>query len=166
MLFHILRHVNADHCILITEQLRQVPGRNSVFPTPVGPRNIKEPVGRFGSLRPTATPYCFRYGGYGFLLTYYPLMKGVFHAEQSLRFVLSESCDRNAGPWGDNSCYIVHGYFAVCFTLAVLPLLRSASIFSSNCFPRRAALRPFQIPDSLQLLPFRRKEPSVSPPAP
>src|SRR3712207_7010147 len=26
---------------------------NSVFPTPVGPKNIKEPTGRLGSFRPT-----------------------------------------------------------------------------------------------------------------
>ena len=52
MLFHVFRHINPNHRILITEHRFGKALANSVFPTPVGPKKIKEPIGRFGSFNP------------------------------------------------------------------------------------------------------------------
>jgi hypothetical protein len=43
----VLRHIEADHIVLIVEE---IPPRrpSSVLPTPVGPRD-NEPIGRLGS---------------------------------------------------------------------------------------------------------------------
>src|SRR6266567_4564577 len=51
VLLHELGHIEADQSLLDAEhELRE--RATSVFPTPVGPRNRNEPIGRFGLFRP------------------------------------------------------------------------------------------------------------------
>ena len=53
---------------------------NSVLPTPVVPRKINDPIGRFGSC--TTTAYCIGYGSNCFVLADNPLMKFFLKMEQ------------------------------------------------------------------------------------
>jgi len=48
----VFAHVNADHVVLGVEERLASARASSVLPTPVGPRKMNEPMGRFGSLRP------------------------------------------------------------------------------------------------------------------
>jgi hypothetical protein len=52
VLLHVLRHVERDERRLVAEQELGERLRELVLPTPVGPRKMKEPLGRFGSLSP------------------------------------------------------------------------------------------------------------------
>src|SRR5215471_11990212 len=52
---------------------------SSVFPTPVGPRNTKLPIDRFG-------------------LAHDPLVQSVLHLHELLGFTLEETVDRDSGP--------------------------------------------------------------------
>ncbi len=52
VLFLVFRHVDADHGPFIVERNSARARASSVLPTPVGPRKMKEPMGRLGSLRP------------------------------------------------------------------------------------------------------------------
>src|SRR5712664_3070006 len=48
---HVLRHVDLNQSVGVTKhELRQGTSRN-VFPTPVGPRKMNDPIGRRGSFR-------------------------------------------------------------------------------------------------------------------
>lgn len=48
----------------------------SVLPTPVGPKNKNEPIGRLGSFIPNSSPsYTFGNSLYRFVLSNYPFMK-------------------------------------------------------------------------------------------
>src|SRR5690606_32227476 len=52
VLLLVLAHVDADHGPLVVEQVLGQGPASSVLPTPVGPRNRKLPMGRWGSDRP------------------------------------------------------------------------------------------------------------------
>ena len=52
VLLHVLGHVEADHRGLVVEQEAASAFVSSVLPTPVGPRNMNEPIGRLGSCKP------------------------------------------------------------------------------------------------------------------
>ena len=52
VLLHVLRHVDADHRLGVVEHELGERRATSVLPTPVGPRKMNEPIGRFGFLRP------------------------------------------------------------------------------------------------------------------
>ena len=54
VLLLILRHVDANHRALVVEQVLASARASSVLPTPVGPRKMNEPIGRFGSRDPSA----------------------------------------------------------------------------------------------------------------
>ncbi len=49
---HVFGHVHSYHCLLIVEQELGQSSRKLGFATPVGPRNINEPMGRLGSCNP------------------------------------------------------------------------------------------------------------------
>ena len=72
---------------------------SSVLPTPVGPKNMNEPIGRFGSCRPararrTAVETAFT----GFGLADHALADLLLHLEQLLALAFEHAVDRNAGP--------------------------------------------------------------------
>src|ERR1700712_61272 len=82
---------------------------SSVLPTPVGPRNRNEPVGRSGSLTPArarrtaADPP----GGAGpraprGLLAAAPPAEGLLHAQQLGGLALEQPAGRDAGPGRDH----------------------------------------------------------------
>jgi hypothetical protein len=52
VLLHVLAHVDADHRRSSSNRNSASALASSVLPTPVGPRNRNEPIGRFGSCRP------------------------------------------------------------------------------------------------------------------
>ena len=61
MLFHIFRHIDPNHRIFSSKQcLCQSLGKALILPTPVGPRNKKEPIGRFGLFNPTRPRFTAR----------------------------------------------------------------------------------------------------------
>ena len=76
---------------------------SSVLPTPVGPRKIKEPMGRFGSFKPTRPRrMALAMARDSFLLSDDTLVQGVLQAEQPLALLLGELGHRHAGPHGDD----------------------------------------------------------------
>ena len=76
---------------------------SSVFPTPVGPRKMNEPIGRFGILEPGAGPADgLRDDLDRLLLADDPAVEGVLHVEQPLGLLLGDPGDRDAGPHRDD----------------------------------------------------------------
>src|ERR1700694_1346906 len=90
---------------------------SSVLPTPVGPRNMKLPIGRFGSDRPaplrrvavanapTAPPRAPPRAGVGtrparLVLADHPLVEDLLHPHQLGHLALEQPGDRDAGPLG------------------------------------------------------------------
>lgn len=53
VLLHIFGHIYPDHILFIAKECFCKSFESSVFPTPVGPRNKNEPIGRAGSFNPT-----------------------------------------------------------------------------------------------------------------
>jgi hypothetical protein len=85
--------------VLIVEQELARALVSSVLPTPVGPRNMNEPIGRFGSCRPA------RASGARRSRPPAPLRPDrrhachlVFHVQQLLALAFQHLVDRNAGP--------------------------------------------------------------------
>ena len=76
---------------------------SSVFPTPVGPRKMNEPIGRRGSRDPGAGPD-HRVGDQldGLVLADDPLAQDLVQLEQLLPFALLKPGDGDAGPRGDD----------------------------------------------------------------
>ena len=76
---------------------------SSVFPTPVGPRKMNEPLGRLGSFRPARVRrMARRERRQRLLLTDDPLVQLVFHPEQLRGLLLGEAVHRNTGPVGQD----------------------------------------------------------------
>ena len=50
--FHVFRHIKPNQCLFRIEQIFGKAFESSVLPTPVGPKNKKEPLGRLGSDKP------------------------------------------------------------------------------------------------------------------
>ena len=76
---------------------------SSVLPTPVGPRKMNEPIGRFGSLSPArARRTAFETIADRLLLADDPAVEGLLHVEQALRLFLGDAGDRDAGPHRDD----------------------------------------------------------------
>ena len=77
---------------------------SSVLPTPVGPRKINEPIGRFGIAQPGARAA----DGVGHALERLVLTddaqpQAVFHVDQLLDLAFEHLGNRNAGPLGDDA---------------------------------------------------------------
>ena len=76
---------------------------SSVLPTPVGPRNRKEPSGRLGSFRPArARRTASDDGLQRLVLADDAAAQGVLHRQQFLALALQHLVDRDAGPAGDD----------------------------------------------------------------
>ena len=76
---------------------------SSVLPTPVGPRKMNEPIGRFGSLSPArARRTAFETMP---IASSWPMTRAcsdLFHVEQPLGLLLGDPRDRDAGPHRDD----------------------------------------------------------------
>src|SRR2546426_6353716 len=75
---------------------------SSVLPTPVGPRNKNEPMGRRGSLRPArarriASLTAWTAG----LLAHHALVQANLHLQQLAHLAFQQPADRDAGPLAD-----------------------------------------------------------------
>src|ERR1700754_4305309 len=82
---------------------------NSVLPTPVGPRNRNEPIGRFGDCSPARA----RRMALETALTDDTLDEFVFHGEKLLALALQHLVDGDAGPAGDDGGDVVLDDFFV-----------------------------------------------------
>ena len=70
---------------------------SSVFPTPVGPRKMNEPIGRFGILEAGPRPADgLRDDPDRLLLADDPAVERLLHVEQALRLLLGDAGDRDA----------------------------------------------------------------------
>ena len=76
---------------------------SSVLPTPVGPRNRNEPIGRFGSCKPgAAAPDGVGDRPDGVVLVHHPEVDLVFQPQQLLALGGEHPGDRHAGPLADD----------------------------------------------------------------
>ena len=92
---------------------------SSVFPTPVGPRKMNEPIGRLRVLDARARPdHRVRHQLHGLVLADHALVQHLVEAQQLLALALHQARDRDAGPAGDDLRDLVLGHL-----LAQQPLL-------------------------------------------
>ena len=101
---------------------------SSVFPTPVGPRKMNEPIGRFGSLRPArARRTAFEMISIASCWPMTRLVERVLHVEQPLGLLRGDARDRDAGPHRDDlgDLLLVDGRLVAADLR--LPLARGAS---------------------------------------
>ena len=76
---------------------------SSVLPTPVGPRKMNEPIGRFGSLSPArARRTALETISIASCWPMTRLVERVLHLEQALRLLLGDAGDRDARPHRDD----------------------------------------------------------------
>ncbi len=77
---------------------------SSVLPTPVGPRKMNEPIGRFGSCEARHARGAPRFEtastASAWPMTRLPMV--LFHAEQLFALAFEHLVDRNAGPARDD----------------------------------------------------------------
>ncbi len=65
------------------------------MPTPVGPRKMKLPIGRFGILQPGAgANHGLRNRGHGFVLADHALVQLFFEMQQLLHFAFEQTRNR------------------------------------------------------------------------
>ena len=84
---------------------------SSVLPTPVGPRNMNEPMGRFGSCKPCAgAPHRGGNRMHRLGLADDALAKLVLHPEQLVLLALEHLFDRDAGPARHDARDMIGGY--------------------------------------------------------
>ena len=101
--------MNSDMSILI--RCSSEPNMNSasalassVLPTPVGPRKMNEPIGRFGFLIPArARRTALARMRDRLVLADDPVVQRVLHLEQPLGFLAGDAHDRDAGPHRDDA---------------------------------------------------------------
>ena len=138
---------------------------SSVLPTPVGPRNRNEPIGRFGIREPgTRTPDRVRDRDDRLVLTDDALVQMLFEPHELRHLAFHEARDGNAGPLGDDlgdvflvDLFLQHATVA----LEVVELRRAA---------RRARARPPGCARSAAARPVRgrrrarRARPRAAPP--
>ena len=76
---------------------------SSVLPTPVGPRNRNEPIGRFGSESPARDRrIALATAAHRVVLADDPLVQHVLHADELRHLALHEPAHGDAGPLGDD----------------------------------------------------------------
>ena len=76
---------------------------SSVLPTPVGPRNRKLPIGRFGSCRPARERRSARGDGVDRrVLADHPFVQALLHVHELLALGLQHPADGDAGPARDD----------------------------------------------------------------
>ena len=84
---------------------------SSVLPTPVGPRKMKEPIGRFGSLSPArARRTALETIVDRLVLADDPLVQLVLHLQQALRLLGADPGQRDAGPLADDLGDVLFGH--------------------------------------------------------
>ena len=112
MLLHVLRHVDAHHGLIVVEQEAGQRTRQLGLADARGPRNMNEPMGRFGSCRPararrTAVDTARDRLG----LADDALAELVLHPEQLVLLAFEHLLDRNAGPARDDARDVIrrHG---------------------------------------------------------
>src|SRR3954464_15921592 len=71
---------------------------SSVLPTPVGPRNMNEPIGRCGSCSPARAAHGRRDRLHSLGLADDALGKLLLHAQELLLLAFEHAVDRHAGP--------------------------------------------------------------------
>ena len=107
---------------------------SSVLPTPVGPKNMNEPIGRLRILQAGArAPHRGRHRLHGLLLADDALGEFVLHAQQLLLLAFQHAVDRHAGPARDHAGDVIGGHGlldhgAALASVASMPL----SFFSSS----------------------------------
>ena len=85
---------------------------SSVLPTPVGPRNMNEPIGRRGSLQAGAgAADGVGHGLDRLVLADDPLVEPLLHLDELLELALQQPRDRDAGPGRDDLGDVVGGDF-------------------------------------------------------
>ena len=103
---------------------------SSVLPTPDGPRNRKEPMGRLASFSPAGTADGFRHSRNGVVLTDDPFMQFFFQVEQALRFRFRNLLDGHAGPHGNDVGNVVFGHDEFFIVMLFLFLLQGRNFRS------------------------------------
>jgi hypothetical protein len=68
------------------------------LPTPVGPRNKKEPIGRFGSCSPARAAHGLRDCGDRLVLADDARLERLFHVQELAALALEHLLDRHPGP--------------------------------------------------------------------
>ena len=102
---------------------------SSVLPTPVGPKNMNEPIGRFGSCRPArARRTAVETAMHRFVLADDAAHDLLLHLEEFFALAFEHLVDRNAGPARDDLRDVVRGHrlvdqHAVALALRLLKLL-------------------------------------------
>ena len=82
--------------------------QSSVFPTPVGPRNKKEPMGRAGVFQPYPAPANGpSHSGNSLLLPHHPLVQGFFQRSSRASFFFRQAGNWHPRPHGDDGCDVL-----------------------------------------------------------
>ncbi len=97
---------------------------SSVFPTPVGPRNRNEPIGRLRvGQTGAAAAHGVRNSRKSVILANDALPQALFHVHELLHFAFQQPPDGNARPFGDDASdvFLAHFFLEHC-AAAFLPL--------------------------------------------
>ena len=111
---------------------------SSVLPTPVGPRNMNEPIGRFGSCRPArARRTAVETASTASRWPTTRLRERLLHLEQLLALALQHLVDRDAGPARDDAGDVVgrHRLFHEAGAVAPSPRLSAQLLLEPGMMP-------------------------------
>src|ERR1051326_1798800 len=75
---------------------------SSVLPTPVGPRNRNEPIGRLGSCKTARAAHGLGNRAHRFVLADHALLDRALHVQQLLTLAFQHLVDGNARPARDD----------------------------------------------------------------
>ena len=122
---------------------------SSVFPTPVGPRKMNEPIGRFGSCSPArARRSAFATASTACVLADDAPVQPLLHVDELLDLALEQARHRDAGPGGDDRGDVVlvdlllHHRLLRCSSLALARAPARARADRRTGSRRRARSRP------------------------
>ena len=105
---------------------------SSVLPTPVGPRNMNEPMGRFGSCRPArARRTAVESAGHRLVLADDAARDLLLHLEELLALAFEHLVDGHAGP-AHTTCATCLAVTASSTSTLLSWLSASSSFFSSS----------------------------------
>ncbi len=105
---------------------------SSVLPTPVGPRNMNEPIGRLGSCSPArARRTAVETAVHRLVLADDALGQRLLHLQELFALALQHLVDRHAGPARDDLRDVVGGHRLVDQNVPLLPSV-SPSFFSRS----------------------------------
>ena len=120
---------------------------SSVLPTPVGPRKMNEPMGRFGSCKPArARRTAFDDGGDRLLLADDARAEALFHLDELLALAFAQIGDGNAGPRADDFGDVLVGDFLACSIGCAAALHRGElGVVRVELRARASGMRPYWI---------------------